>query len=146
MDMTELRFAPAEPEDIETLFALNRELIDRYEDPGAIERDRVLAWVRRKLEVKRGEYRRVLCDGQVAGYLRVHEENGEVELDDLYVLPPFQGRGIGTAVLERCLAETKLPIFFYVFTRNVRAIALYERLGFRPAEEVSPTRRIMRRP
>ena len=48
------------------------------------------------------------------------------------------------AVLRRCVAEGR-PVYFYVFTKNTRAIALYEREGFRRTEDVSPTRMIMAR-
>ena len=65
-----------------------------------------------------------------------------MELDDLYVLPAFQKRGIGTPVLRRCLAAGK-PVYLYVFTGNARAVALYQQEGFKKVEEVSPTRMIM---
>ena len=71
--------------------------------------------------------------------------DGSLELDDLYLYPAFQGRGIGTEVLEKSIAEADAPIFLYVFRANTRAIRLYERFGFRVTEEVSPTRCIMRR-
>ena len=69
-------------------------------------------------------------------------DGDRMELDDLYVLPAFRDRGVGTAVLRRCLACGK-PVFFYVFTQNTRAVALYEREGFRKIETVSPTRCLM---
>ena len=65
-------------------------------------------------------------------------------LYNVYTLPEYRGRGIGTAVLRRCLAQGK-PVYLYVFTGNVRAVALYEREGFRKVEDVSPTRCIMAR-
>ena len=68
-----------------------------------------------------------------------------MELDDFYILPQFRGRGIGTAVLEKCIRESSLPIFLYVFTRNTGALNLYQRMGFRIAEQISSTRSIMRR-
>ncbi|MBQ3487279.1 MAG: GNAT family N-acetyltransferase, partial [Clostridia bacterium] len=88
------------------------------------------------------EYTRVLWDGELAAYYRFVPDGDRMELDDLYVLPAFRDRGIGTAVLRRCLACGK-PVFFYVFTQNTRAVALYEREGFRRIETVSPTRCLM---
>ena len=78
----------------------------------------------------------------MAGYYRFAPDGDKMELDDLYVLPEYRSRGVGTAVLRRCLAQGK-PIYFYVFTGNVRAVALYEREGFCKAEDVSPSRMIM---
>lgn len=141
-----LCFHAAEESDIPVLYALNRELIERYEDPKAIDTEEVLAWVRRKLEKRIRDYVCVTADGEKAAYYSFLPAGDEMELDDLYVLPPYRNRGIGTAVLQKCLAESEKPIFFYVFNRNTRAVALYERLGFRVAETVSATRSIMRGP
>ena len=69
----------------------------------------------------------------------------ETELDDLYVLPTFRGKGIGTEILSYCISQMNTPIFLYVFRKNTGAIKLYERMGFLMAEEVDDTRLIMRR-
>lgn len=142
----ELEFVRADETDVAAICALAREHIETYEDLAAIDAEAVFAWMERKTRKRIGEYRRVTCLGETAGYFRAAPpENGRIELDDLYLYPPFQGRGIGTAILKKCIAEAPLPLYFYVFRRNVRAIALYEKLGFRIVGEVSPTRCIMQR-
>ena len=141
----ELGYIPAGAEDIEALYSFNKELIEAYEDPGSVDFSEVFAWVRRKLEKCIGEYTCVTLSGEKAGYFRLFGHGGETELDDLYILPGFRGRGIGAAVVERCCAKAAGPVMLYVFSKNERAVALYERLGFRIAERVSETRCIMRR-
>ena len=59
------------------------------------------------------------------------------------IVETFRSRGIGTRVLEKCRQETDLPNFLYVFVRNVRAIALYQRMGFRIVKAAGETRYIM---
>jgi ribosomal protein S18 acetylase RimI-like enzyme len=46
----------------------------------------------------------------------------------------MQNQGIGSSVLTDLLASTK-PVRLHVFALNVRARALYERLGFVITEE-----------
>lgn len=140
----QLTYEPARAEDAPVVFAFARELIERYETDPDLDLEMALGWTKRKIEKRIDEYTRVLCDGEVAGYYRFAPDGDKMELDDLYVLPEYRNRGVGTAVLRRCLAQGK-PIYFYVFTGNVRAVALYEREGFRKAEDVSPTRMIMAR-
>ena len=139
----QLTFAPGEPEDVEVLFRLSRQLIDQYEDVDRIDYEKVLRWVRRKIEAHITEYVRVMVGGEIAVYYRFQPCDGKMELDDLYILPSFRCRGIGTRVLEKCRQETDLPIFLYVFVRNVRAIALYQRMGFRIVKAAGETRYIM---
>lgn len=141
----ELSYENAGEGDVESIFRLNRVLIETYEDLGTVDLDRVLAWVRRKITQNIGTYTRVLAYGDHAGYFRFIP-NGEVmELDDLYIFPEFQNRGIGTRIIEKCCAETERPVMLYTFNRNTGAVRLYRRLGFRVAETVSGSRRIMRR-
>ena len=140
----ELTYETARPEDAPTIFAFARELIETYETDPELDLDMALAWTRRKIEKRIGEYTRVLLDGAVAGFFRFVPDGERMELDDLYVLPAFQNRGVGTAILRRCVAQGR-PVYFYVFTKNARAIALYEREGFRKTEDVGPTRMIMTR-
>ena len=140
----QMTYEPARPEDAPVIFGFARELIERYETDPDLDLNMALDWTRRKIEKRIGEYTRVLLDGAVAGFFRFVPDGERMELDDLYVLPAFRNKGIGTAILRRCVAQDR-PIFFYVFTKNSRAIALYEREGFRKAEEVSPSRIIMAR-
>lgn len=120
----------ATPDDAETIFIMCKALIDRYEDLASIDYDKVLAWVRRKIAGCIGEYERVMLDGELVGYVHFSQDGDRMELDDLYVLPEYQGRGIGTRVIQRCCGMTELPVYLYVFIRNEGAVKLYRRLGF----------------
>lgn len=141
-----LQFVPAVPEDAETLYELNRQLIDTYEDLDSIDYPKVLAWVRRNLEQNLPHFVRVLADGVLVGYYCLRPEGESMELDSLFVLPPYQNRGIGTQILKKCLEESDAPVFLYVFRKNTRAAALYQRMGFRVIKEVGATRWIMEHP
>ncbi len=136
-------FAPIQSSDIEPLFGLCKALIDQYEDTARIDYPAVLGWTRRKLERQISEYRRILWDGQHVGYLHFAPSQGQMELDDFYIFPEFQHRGIGSAVLRLLREETELPIFLYVFLENEGALRLYHRLGFREIQRVDGTRCIM---
>ena len=141
----ELSYEPATPADINPIFDLCKQLIRRYEDPNSIDPDLVLPWIHRKITAHIASYTRILYQGKIVGYYHLAPNGEEMELDDLYVFPKFQGMGIGSAVLRRCCA-TNQPMMLYVFTENHGAITLYRRFGFTEAETVSATRIIMRRP
>ena len=140
-----LRYEPARAEDADVILAFADALVREYEDPAEIDPAEVYAWVCRKIFGRIGEYVRVTSEGETAAYYRFAPEEERMELDDLYVLPKHRGRRIGTQIIRRCLESTDLPVFLYVFRRNVRAVALYERLGFRTVEKVGKTRLVMQR-
>ena len=140
-----LKYEAADARDAETLYAFNKELIDTYEDTDKIEYDKVLLWVRKKIEKNINEYTRVTLDGKTVGYFYFHKADGENEIDDLYVLPEYRGRGIGTEIINKCIKESDTPIFLWVFVKNTGALALYTKMGFKIEGKVRETRYIMRR-
>lgn len=138
-----LSYQLALPEDVDTIFRFNKELIDRYENIQNISYDDVLGWVRRKIEKAIHTYTRIYADGVHVGFYRFVANEEKMELDDLYIFPEFQSRGIGTCVIEKCCVETEKPVMLYVFIRNTGAWKLYQRLGFEIRENIRGSRYIM---
>lgn len=80
-----------------------------------------------------------IADGQVAGFANFIPESREFvsvpdscEVVALYVLEKFQRRGIGSTLMERCMAE--LPegksVVLFVLEGNEKAIRFYRKHGF----------------
>ena len=100
--------------------------------------------------MRSGDYMQGLifeADGQVAGYALLcktwsQEAGGSaVWIDEIYVLPEFQGRGLGRAFFAEL--EAIAPAARYrleIEPDNARAEALYRRMGF----EVLPYRQMVR--
>lgn len=138
-----LTYENATEQDIENIYEFNKYLIDRYENVQNIDYEKVLNWVHKKIETNIQEYQRVIVDDEVAGYYRFYQDGDKMELDDLYIFPEYRNQQIGTKVIEKCLTETDLPVYLYVFIKNAKAVALYERLGFRVIETIKDSRYIM---
>lgn len=77
---------------------------------------------------------RLFVDCQVWGYLNDRELVGIIAfregwIDQLYILPTWQGRRIGTALLQ--VAQQRFDrLSLWTFQRNERARSFYERHGF----------------
>lgn len=142
--MLQATYLPARQEDVNTIFALSKALVEQYET-AEIDFDRVMQWMHRKITQSIGEYQRVMVDGQVAGYFHLHQDGERMELDDLYILPPYRNQGLGTAVITHCCTATELPVYLYVFIRNKGAVRLYQRMGFRIIETLDNSRYIMQK-
>ncbi|MCC6750117.1 MAG: GNAT family N-acetyltransferase [Deltaproteobacteria bacterium] len=81
-------------------------------------------------------------EGRIAGYALLisfwsNELGGEVcTIDELYVVPALRGRGFGRALIEEAAAggsvwpQRPVALELEVSPQNVRARALYERIGF----------------
>ena len=137
-----LSFQPACQQDIPVIYQQAKHLIDTYEDIASIDYEKVLAWVNRKITSCISEYTAVSKDGKICAYYHLCEDG---ELDDVYVLPQFQGQGIGSAILERSITQCQKPLYLYVFSGNHRAISFYKRFGFMVTKTLGNTRYIMSR-
>jgi ribosomal protein S18 acetylase RimI-like enzyme len=80
----------------------------------------------------------IVRDDVPVGRVWVAERDDHLFVVDISLLPAHRGRGIGTLVLEGLFAEgdqAGLPVRLTAFRNNLRAIALFQRLGFRVHEE-----------
>jgi ribosomal protein S18 acetylase RimI-like enzyme len=72
-------------------------------------------------------------DGERAGRLRVVRGPQALDIAGIQLLPAHQGRGIGTYLIEQLLVEAHdagKPARIRAEPDNLRALALYRRLGF----------------
>ncbi|MEY2550149.1 MAG: hypothetical protein QOG12_293, partial [Verrucomicrobiota bacterium] len=76
-------------------------------------------------------------DGWPVGRLYVDRWEKEIRIVDITLLPEFRGSGIGTKLLRDLQAEARAAgksLTIHVERFN-RALALYQRLGFRQTED-----------
>ena len=67
------------------------------------------------------------------GFLSAANTSDAFKVDQLYILPAYQGKGIGAACMKRIIDDANLeqkPVTLQVLKINTRATAFYQRLGF----------------
>ena len=75
----------------------------------------------------------IVLDRADVGLLHVEREARELFLANIQVLPEFQNRGLGAAVVRTVMESARslrLPVRLQVLKVNTSARRLYERLGF----------------
>ena len=142
--MMNLVYKASTKSDIHKIFEFSKNLIDEYEDIQNIDYEKVLKWVYKKIEENIHEYTSIYLDNTLVGYYHFREDKDKMELDDFYIFSEYQNKGIGSKVLSE-LIQTDKTIYLYVFVKNIKAIGLYERFGFKIVEHVNKTRYIMER-
>jgi ribosomal protein S18 acetylase RimI-like enzyme len=78
-------------------------------------------------------YHLVLLDGKPVGRLWVSQMEGQFHLVDIAVHPDYQGKGIGSVLIQRLQQEAtkaRLPIGCSVFRFNPGSLRFHRRLGF----------------
>ncbi len=74
-------------------------------------------------------------DKKVVGFVLVREESGTLGIGPIGIVPEFRGRGIGNALLSRCMSALKdhgfKDVFLEMSSTNIPAKALYLKHGFK---------------
>ena len=91
----------------------------------------------------------VEVDSRPIGGIFLEMDASSVFIQELQLLPEYQGRGFGTAVVQGVIdqaAARGVPVALSVVPANPRARRFYERLGFRVVGVHSPFIRMQRDP
>lgn len=84
--------------------------------------------------LQRGGIFCVEVDGERVGMIQLIEHADAIEVAEIQMAPPYQGRGIGSALLRDTLRRAHAGgrrVVLSTGLQNHRAFALYRRLGFR---------------
>ncbi len=72
------------------------------------------------------------------GFLAMSSTSDALKVNQLFILPEYQGRGIGSACMRHIVDDVNLeqkPVVLQVLKVNTRGIAFYKRLGFTIVDE-----------
>ena len=84
-------------------------------------------------------YQLILLDGEPAGRIWTGEDDEQIRLLDIALLPQFQNRGAGTVLLKALMKEAASAgkvLRHMVFVLNNDGHRFYERLGFVVIEDL----------
>jgi GNAT superfamily N-acetyltransferase len=73
-------------------------------------------------------------DGKVVAVLATSEGATGSWINQFFVMPGWNGKGIGTKLLQRAHRRLPTPIHLYTFQENVGARRFYERNGYAAIE------------
>jgi len=143
-----LTLRPVTPDDDAFLLALyestrDQELSQVEWPPG--QREMFVRW---QFDLQRKEYSSrfpdaryyvLVFDGEQAGRIWIGENDEQIRLLDIAILPEYQNRGAGTLLLRWLIEKAnkkQKPLRHMVFVLNNDADRFYERLGFTMIEDL----------
>jgi ribosomal protein S18 acetylase RimI-like enzyme len=97
---------------------------------------------------KKATFEIILINGKDAGRLYLNQEENEIRIIDISLLPEYRGKGIGSKIMKRIFnngERLKKPVRLSVFMNNP-AQRLYKRLGFEKVSEEPPYIQMEKRP
>ena len=145
--MEALKVRKAQATDSEFVFAVKKAAFREYVE-------QIWGWddtYQRDLHNRRfasQDLRIIQFHGTDVGFLSTFSTSDTFKVDQLYILPEYQGRGVGAACMKRIIDDASLeqkPVTLQVLKINTRATAFYQRLRFIIVDENS-THFQMKRP
>lgn len=86
---------------------------------------------------KNAEFNLIILDDKPAGRIYLWRTETQIRIMDIALLPDFQGKGVGTRILQTILQESEISgkkVSIHVEYFNP-ALRLYERLGFQKVDD-----------
>ena len=130
--MEELSFRKARASDSEFVFAVKEAAYREYVE-------QVWGWddkyqrERHNKEFASHDFHIIQFNGTDVGILVTSHTSDALKINQIYILPEYQGEGIGSACMTRIVDNASLEqksVTLQVLKVNTRGIALYQRLGF----------------
>lgn len=127
-----IRFRKASQNDSEFAYKVKKVAFEEYVE-------KIWGWdedIQRQLHeelFKTQEFRIIELSGVDVGIMAVEIKSDHVKVNQLFLLPCYQGKGIGTQCMDQIMkqaAQMNLPIRLRVLKINPRALVFYERIQF----------------
>lgn len=132
---------PIEPGDNAILADIIRRTLAEFgaNHPGTVYYDPTTDALYELFRTPRSAYFVVEHEGKIAGGGGIYPTDGlpadTCELVKMYLLPEARGKGMGRAMIERCITEARIQGFGRIYLETMpelnQALHVYEKLGFR---------------
>jgi GNAT superfamily N-acetyltransferase len=142
--MPVIKLRPATPKDLHFTYHVKKTSFREYvEQVWGWDEDAQLQLHQRRFGEQRVQI--IRWEGKDVGFLSTEETTDCLKLNQLFLLPEYQGQGIGAECM-RLLEETEQPIRLSVLKVNPRAAEFYLRLGYKETGETESHRLLEKEP
>lgn len=109
-------------------------ILDYAQSISKEEREKITKYVHKNIPNQVASYQMITIDDEVIGCLLITDYEDGVLLDEIYIKPEYQNRGIGTNIIKEII-KNKSHISLWVYKENMKAFNLYQKLDFKIIEE-----------
>lgn len=96
--------------------------------------DKINNYVNNNVPKLINNYSNIVVDNKVVGCLLLTNKDDGILLDEIYLEEEYRNKGIGTSIIKDIIANNSI-VYLWVYKENIKAISLYNKLGFKVIEE-----------
>lgn len=98
------------------------------------EKDKITDYVNQNIDEYLNQYKVIIYDNRVIGGFLIRSHLDGVLLDEIYIENEYRNRGIGKNIINDIISKNN-TIYLWVYKKNIKAISLYNKLGFKIIEK-----------
>ena len=129
------KLVKASKKDIPRLIKYKKDIIYMYsKDLVEDERNKIDEYVITSLNETFKDYFNIIVDDKIIGSVCIKDLENAKLLDEIYLEKEFRNKGIGTDIIRKII-ENNESVYLWVYKKNIKAVLLYKRLGFKIIDE-----------
>ena len=129
------KLVKASKKDIPRLVQYKKDIIYMYsKDLAEDERNKIDEYVITSVNEMFKDYYNIIIDDKIIGSVCIRDLENAKLLDEIYLEKEFRNKGIGTDIIRKII-ENNESVYLWVYKKNIKAVLLYKRLGFKIIDE-----------
>lgn len=81
------------------------------------------------------EYKNIILNNIVIGSFLLTKNEAGLLLDEIFIEEQYRNKGLGASIIKDIISKTNNNVYLWVYKDNIKAINLYNKLGFNIKEE-----------
>ena len=81
------------------------------------------------------EYKNIVLNNIVVGSFFVTKNENGLLLDEIFIEEQYRNKRIGTSIIKGVISKANNNVYLWVYKDNIKAVDLYNKLGFKIKEE-----------
>ena len=81
------------------------------------------------------EYKNIILNNIVVGSFLLTKNEVGLLLDEIFIEEQYRNKGLGASIIKDIISKTNNNVYLWVYKDNIKAINLYNKLGFNIKEE-----------
>lgn len=81
------------------------------------------------------EYKNIILNNIVIGSFLLTKNEDGLLLDEIFIEEQYRNKGLGASIIKDIISKTNNNVYLWVYKDNIKAINLYNKLGFNIKEE-----------
>ena len=129
------KLVKASKKDIPRLVQYKKDIIYMYsKDLAKDEKENINEYVITSVNEIFKDYYNIIIDDKIIGSVCIRDLENAKLLDEIYLEKEFRNKGIGTDIIRKII-ENNESVYLWVYKKNIKAVLLYKRLGFKIIDE-----------